>query len=577
MFSKNVANAVANVDKPKAGFSLPFSRGASRRRAVSKGYRKTAALLEFAARFTGAEDTSPVMEETLRALVRDTGGDLGYIMLFAENEETLTAELAISIGEKRAFPHARRMGEGIEGYVAATGETLMFSRRGRKTQTDFDFDGEAALCVPLMRTRPDGSPHQICGTLTVSTYRAGAIFNERDLELAQSLAALSIVTLANESRYKSLRNSFLQSLQAMARAIEAKVPFMEGHGDRVAHVCTLLGGRLGLTEDVLDDLRSGAQLHEIGKIGIPDTILLKPGQLTPEEFTALKQYSVIGYDMCKPLGLGEQVLTLIRNHPERLDGTGYPDKLKYGELPLPLRILCVADAFDAMSSYRPYRQVMDTKSRQEQLNRFAGTQFDPIVVETLKSLLAEGRLETLYEEHWAKYAERPETAAEPPALVREQQPAAAIVTEIPAAMPTALGRHAVPSEAPAPNIYLTDIATEDMPTGVMLNGDYSVDSLPFREGLGVGSDSTELDQSALVADALSSLGIDPSTKDSLPFREGPGVGSNGLFIVDETDDTAAVAPAWSAGRKLTLEEAAMEAAAYAAEALEAKNREDLAA
>jgi len=556
MFNKNVAGAVANIDKPRAGLGLPFMRGNSRRRSVSKGYRKTAALLEFAARFTGSEDTSPVMEETLRALVRDTGGDLGYIMLFGDSQETLTTEMAISIGAQRSFPQSRRIGEGIEGYVVDSGETIMFSRRGRKTQTDFDFDGEAAMCVPLMRTRPDGSPHQVCGTLTVATYRSGAAFNDRDLELAQSLAALSIVTLANESRYRSLRKSFLQSLHVMARAIEAKVPFMEGHGDRVAHVCTLLGGRLGLTEDVLDDLRAGAQLHEIGKIGIPDTILLKPGQLTPEEFTALKQYSVIGYDMCKPLGLGEQVLTLIRNHPERLDGTGYPDKLKYGELPLPLRILCVADAFDAMSSYRPYRQVMDTKARQEQLNRFAGTQFDPIVVETLKSLLAEGRLETLYEEHWAKYAERPEISSEPPVLVREQQPApsAPIVEEAPSIYLADVVAEAEPnSSAIRPSAIYGE---EDVRPGTMLNGDYAFDTT-------AGAD---VDASTLVADALSSIGVDPNAQDA------------GLYIVDEPLQDMNPNTSWSsAGRKLTLEEAAMEAAAFAAEALEAANREDKAA
>ena len=104
--------------------------------------------------------------------------------------------------------------------------------------------------------------------------------------------------------------------------------------------------------------------------------------------------------------MGDQILTLIRNHPERLDGTGYPDKLKFGELPLPLRILCVADAFDAMSSYRPWRQQMDGKARREQLNRFAGTQFDPVVIETLKGLLSEQSVEQLYEEHWQKHSER---------------------------------------------------------------------------------------------------------------------------------------------------------------------------
>lgn len=540
MFKRQPPIQEAPMRKTAGAFSLP------RRHAAVKGYRKTAALLEFGTRFTGVEDTSAVMEETLRALVRDTGGDIGYLMLFGDDDETLTAELAISIGQKREFPRTRRIGEGVEGFVAASGEAQMLARNARKrgpVSVNFDYDGEAMLCVPLRRTNADGSVRQICGTLTVASCRPGSSFNERDLELAQSLAALSVVTLANESRYRNLRGSFLKSLQAMARAIEAKVPFMEGHGDRVAQVCVELGKRLGLTEDVLDDLRSGAQLHEIGKIGIPDTILLKPGQLTPEEFAALKHYPVIGYEMCKPLGLGEQVLTLIRNHPERLDGTGYPDKLKYGELPLPLRILCVADAFDAMSSYRPYRQVMDKKARQEQLNRFAGTQFDPIVVETLKGLLADGRLEDLYQEHWAKYADSViAPAAQQPALVREQQPESTR-EEAAATAPTA-----------PPKIYLADVSQT------------SEDSRP-PEAMDFDDDT------ALVAEALSSIGVDPVRHGFSPH--GPAGGDIAPSVSIDAD--IPLTDEIPVERKLTLEEAAMEAAAFAAEALEAANRKDLAA
>jgi hypothetical protein len=283
--------------------------------------------------------------------------------------------------------------------------------------------------------------------------------------------------------------------------------------------------------------------------------LLKPGQLTPEEFTALKHYPVIGYDMCKPLGLGEQVLTLIRNHPERLDGTGYPDKLKYGELPLPLRILCVADAFDAMSSYRPYRQVMDTKARQEQLNRFAGTQFDPIVVETLKGLLADGKLESLYQEHWAKYADMGDTSQ--PALVREQQPAPAEPVQ------PALAEIS-PAEDP-PKVYLVDAVVET-----------SIDSVspaPVRTTLTGDIIDVEPD---LVAEALSSIGIDPTSVNAKSFAPTGSEMPQDLASTTGLDESMFVADT-PVERKLTLEEAAMEAAAFAAAALEAANREDKAA
>ena len=118
--------------------------------------------------------------------------------------------------------------------------------------------------------------------------------------------------------------------------------------------------------------------------------------LTEEEYLQLQSHTMIGYEICKPLGFSEQMLSLIRNHHEHLDGSGYPDRLRSSQLPLSLRIICVADAFDAMNSYRPYRERMSAASILEQLNRFSGSQFDPVVVETLKDLMASGRLNSLY-------------------------------------------------------------------------------------------------------------------------------------------------------------------------------------
>jgi putative nucleotidyltransferase with HDIG domain len=196
----------------------------------------------------------------------------------------------------------------------------------------------------------------------------------------------------------------------LARTLDAKDAYTQGHSYRVSELCVLMARKLRVAPEIVENLRNGALLHDVGKIGIPDAILCKPGRLTDEEFAIMKQHPVIGYEICQSLGLGEEILMLIRNHHEKLDGTGYPDGLKLNEIPLPLRIICVADAFDAMSSSRPYRKVMDAHIRNEQLNRFAGTQFDPVVVETLKTLLSSGALDELYKEHWQTSTE---TAALP--------------------------------------------------------------------------------------------------------------------------------------------------------------------
>lgn len=218
--------------------------------------------------------------------------------------------------------------------------------------------------------------------------------------MVETLAALATITLVNARRHHAQQQEFLASLTHQARAVESKTPYMQGHAERVATLSVLLARRLQVPTELIADLRAGALLHEIGKIGVAESILSKPGQLTDAEFEALKQYPLIGYTICEPLGLSPDVLLLVRNHAERLDGTGYPDNLKWGELPLSLRILGVADAFDAMSSYRPWRKGMNSRTRREELNRFAGTQFDPVVVEALKDLLGEGELDALYQGHW---------------------------------------------------------------------------------------------------------------------------------------------------------------------------------
>ena len=168
----------------------------------------------------------------------------------------------------------------------------------------------------------------------------------------------------------------------------------------------LIGQRMGFGAEAMEELRIGTTLHDIGKIGVPDSILNKAGRLTDEEFERMKAHPVIGYEICKPLMLSEGVLMLIRNHHEKLDGSGYPDGLKGGELPLSLRVICVSDAFDAMSSRRPYRNVMDIKVVISELSRGAGIQFDPVVVEMLKDLLQGGHLNPIYLSQWDHLQEK---------------------------------------------------------------------------------------------------------------------------------------------------------------------------
>ncbi|MER3495951.1 MAG: hypothetical protein C4320_03570 [Armatimonadota bacterium] len=215
------------------------------------------------------------------------------------------------------------------------------------------------------------------------------------------MAALLASAVYNSRMEERQSAIFLRTLESLATALEARDDYTRGHSRRVSDVSAMIGRRLDLHFEALEELRIGTILHDIGKIGVPDAILNKPSRLLDEEFNVMRQHPGIGYEICRPLMLSAGVLMVIRNHHEKLDGSGYPDGLKGGELPLPLRIVCVADAFDAMSSRRPYRGVMDMRHVVSELSKGAGVQFDPVVVEALKELLYSGQMDSLYRAFWS--------------------------------------------------------------------------------------------------------------------------------------------------------------------------------
>jgi putative two-component system response regulator len=147
---------------------------------------------------------------------------------------------------------------------------------------------------------------------------------------------------------------------SLAHSIEAKHCLTDGHSDRLAEYAAQLGKSLGLTEEDLQDLRLACLLHDIGKVAVPDSILLKPGRLNPQEMEIMRQHPITGEKICAPLKSLRSILPIIRHHHERMDGTGYPDGLYGEEIPLKARILQVADVFDALINNRPYREALST-------------------------------------------------------------------------------------------------------------------------------------------------------------------------------------------------------------------------
>jgi putative nucleotidyltransferase with HDIG domain len=188
------------------------------------------------------------------------------------------------------------------------------------------------------------------------------------------------------------RSAYVGAIRALALALDARDPYTAGHSERVSAISVAMGQQMALPEEQLDVLRLGALLHDIGKIGISDQVLLKPGPLTPEEFEQIKTHPVVGARILRTVPFLERHLAIVELHHERPDGKGYPHGLRGDEIPVLARIVHVADAFDAITSARAYRPARGAAEGLQELWRYAGTQFDAEAVQALAGTIPTLRL-----------------------------------------------------------------------------------------------------------------------------------------------------------------------------------------
>lgn len=184
-----------------------------------------------------------------------------------------------------------------------------------------------------------------------------------------------------EEQARKIRASFLNAITSLAYALEAKDKYTSGHSQRVAEISVAIARDLGLPQDSINKIELAGQVHDIGKIGVRESILHKLGKLSAEEFQHIKYHCEVGGRILTPIVEDEEILKIVRHHHERYDGNGYPDGLFGEAIPLGARILAVADSYDAMTSERPYRQAMSAETACAEIGHGKGTQFDPEVAD----------------------------------------------------------------------------------------------------------------------------------------------------------------------------------------------------
>ena len=322
-----------------------------------------------------------VRQRAIEAVTSLLGAEVGSLLLVDERTKDLYFEVALGEKELQVKQMRLKMGEGIAGWVAANDQPALINdvqndpRYFRRAQTITDFITRNMVCVPV---RSRGG---VIGVLQAVNKKDGGLFTEDDLEVCWTLANQVAVALENAHLYAELKETFLNTAEALAAAVEKKDPYTGGHIKRVVEYSAAIARHMSLSLNDVEALRLAAVLHDIGKIGIRDSVLLKEGGLNHEEICHMREHPLVGEDILDHIEQMKDVRKILRAHHEKWDGSGYPDGLKGGSIPVHARIIAIADTFDAITTDRPYRKAADWKSAAEEIKRCSGTFYDPEIVD----------------------------------------------------------------------------------------------------------------------------------------------------------------------------------------------------
>ncbi len=342
---------------------------------------------EFGMTATGIISKEELTQSVIDSACKLIKSDAGSLMLINYETSELTIAASRGLPEEVVLSTRLRIGEGVAGRVAQTGKAIFVE----DIETDARFmrnngahySSKSFISVPLrVKSR-------IIGVLNVNSPEKQRIFEERDVRLLTILADQAAITLENIELYDNLQNFYLEMVQTLARAIDAKDSYTHEHADRARKYARLIGKKLMLPEAMIRHIEYAALMHDIGKIGIDETILHKAGKLTDEEREIIRKHPAIGNRIIAPVAFLSPVAPMVLYHQEWFNGQGYPEGLVGEEIPLGARIVAVIDAYDAITSDRPYRKALSKQIAIEELNKGIGTQFDEKVVTAFLSILIE--------------------------------------------------------------------------------------------------------------------------------------------------------------------------------------------
>ncbi len=351
-------------------------------RSLQERINQLSVIAQASTALRGAADVDEIAADAAEHALQLVGADVVLVHLVDEDRQQ-----AVPIGRMRGLssPDPIPLNEGIIGQVIRTHRPYHTDNMAHDVHVRCKFfwqDIGPGMCLPLRTTNG-----HIVGTLTVARKRGSSPFTANEETLLTTLAEITANALQRALSHAELEAAYLEITLALAKAVDVRDTYTSDHSERMAELAVAVARQMGLDEETVHHIRLAAFLHDIGKIGVPDTILHKPGPLTKDEWALMKKHPEIGAEIVTPIRKLRPVVEIILAHQERYDGSGYPRGLKGTEIPLGARILAVVDAYSAMTEDRVYRKAMLPEEAVVELKRCAGTQFDPQIVEVFLQVL----------------------------------------------------------------------------------------------------------------------------------------------------------------------------------------------
>jgi HD-GYP domain-containing protein (c-di-GMP phosphodiesterase class II) len=365
-------------------------------RAISNDHRRLVRLYVAGEDLRASLDLHDVVARLAREVTMFAGGSHGIVALYEQETGDLLLKATFDRSSDSVTDHQRPVDEWFLRRAIATNTAIVSAQSSSAYKHYFDADAELdpqvnVLCVPMtIRDRTIG----VLAVLRPPVAR-GAAFAPLQIQQAADIAVQGAMAIEQATLFARVRAyadevevNYDATLKALMAALDAKDDVTEGHCERVAKITVQLARQVGVPENALLDIERGAMLHDVGKIGVPDAVLKKPAALDEGEWEAIRKHPLLAGMMISKVRFLEGATPILLYHHERFDGAGYPFGLQSDGIPLAARIFSVVDAYDAMTSDRPYRKAMPHTEAMAEIAAGSGTQFDPAIVDTFTRLMA---------------------------------------------------------------------------------------------------------------------------------------------------------------------------------------------